>query len=623
VVNPNARSEVQPGSCGGAALPIGPPDFAGTIITPEVVKSQAGPNSRQDLLEDLGYPDGLIRDAIEGAWHSDKAGASWYVIAGDQLISCGAIGYANASRHSLMYSTTPVPLVSISKTFTAALCLRAEELGLLSLDEPLGPQLGMPESWLGYHATVRRLLGHAEPTARDDVIDCNKLNAVFTESQLDVLKTAFEHEVPPPAAARGGYADGVPCDEMLSLRRYSNAGYNVAAFAAVAAFQRQGSGLNYAELVCREILKPSGITNSDPLVHLNGYSNGRKMAEGWIEADNGELFESGWWEPNACSGSLGLALSVKDLAQVVNSLFCAGKVLSSGSLRSMFQGASDHQPAIEPSVRHGVTCHDAQRSVYGNDGARTGFTSSFRTVPHLEVVVATNSTNPALNAPQLADLLTDMVWFAWHHKGSLRTQSEELLDQINGTWRSGNDNFQLAIGRLGREIVSVNTGRTSRPDLRPIFVPERAPQTKPVGLIMSRLGSTVSGKVYELQPGRLHFGGLTLIMNHILNDEIRTQRLKQLKLRLDVPMEQKRVAVLDLIALAGEQVETVPTTAQLISRELETHCKFWNDLFETDPEFGQRVEVFLNYARQVVSDNACEVRGELSSGSFSRSDATL
>lgn len=158
---------------------------------------------------------------------------------GDRVVYAG--GYGHDSSGAPLTATTPMPIASVSKSFTAMAVVRLAEMGKVELDAPVRDQL--PEFRIadprGARITVRQLLNHTSGIT-DRTLPEKSL------PQPDSLRDAVARTRAATLAADPG-----------TRKAYTNTNYHIAARLVEAV-----SGEPFAEHMRRHVFEPLGMRST-------------------------------------------------------------------------------------------------------------------------------------------------------------------------------------------------------------------------------------------------------------------------------------------------------------------------------------------------------------------------
>ncbi len=151
----------------------------------------------------------------------------------------GVAGYAVPSKKIPVRPETPFALASVTKTFTAALILRFQDQGLLSIDDPLSRYL--PDFPNARRITLRMLLQHT-----------SGLPDFFMNPKIDVALLKNKRLAWTPAMTLAYVLKPVVAPGKVWY--YSNTNYVLLGLVA-----EKVGGASWADLVHRQLLDPLGL----------------------------------------------------------------------------------------------------------------------------------------------------------------------------------------------------------------------------------------------------------------------------------------------------------------------------------------------------------------------------
>lgn len=285
--------------------------LAGAVAIAMVACSRPGPAAptaldREVVAGDLGTRiDGLVTRYTEWGY-----AGTVLVARGDEVILHK--GYGLADRAGAIPNTvdTRHPTLSITKPILATAILRLTERGALDLDAPLSTYLGpFPENKRA--ATLHHLLTHTAGLA----VRGSDVGRSDRDAFVEAMKKA------PFESAPG------------SERRYSNAGYSLAA-----AVVEVVTGRRWEDVVRAEVLVPAGMTATtfatDPEAPPTavGYAGEVHASRPMTLADGPPSMAELWW---GAAGAAGVDGTVADLYRWVRAL-ADGELVTAASADRIF-----------------------------------------------------------------------------------------------------------------------------------------------------------------------------------------------------------------------------------------------------------------------------------------------
>lgn len=257
------------------------------------------------------------------------------------------LGYADVYEKRAYLETTVQPIASVSKTFIGVSLLKAQELGLLKLDDPINTYLPF-EVIHPKHSdvviTIRHLATHTSAIVDND----HYYNRAYVLEEVDIDTAQVQIEDIPqsfnPKASRipladflenywskqGDWKNEEPFSENKpgALFEYTNVGASLAAFIV-----ERASGMTYAEFTQKHILDPLEMTNSGWRYRDIDASQLSKL---YASPDKQIPFYSLITYPDG-----GFLTNVNDLSKYLHELIKGyngeGKVLTSESYKELFR----------------------------------------------------------------------------------------------------------------------------------------------------------------------------------------------------------------------------------------------------------------------------------------------
>jgi CubicO group peptidase (beta-lactamase class C family) len=272
-----------------------------------------GPGAAPALGVESGLPThdfAAVVDRIAAGYVSGHGIAGLAVAVSHQgrLVYEAAYGSARLSPARPLTVETPLELFSVGKAATAALALRLEEQGVLSLDAPAGTLVaGLPAAYAS--ATLRQLLrhssGNSEPLLDEVAPEERFLSSPTRQQALDWISEG-QRVVPPD-----------------HTWLYNGAGFVIVGMAAELA-----TGRTYAELVRRELAAPLALSSYAYCPELDPVRSGGFMRRDGVLRPIPPV-DFGWF-----GGAGSLCGTVGDLSRWWLGLR-AGRLLGPGPLAAM------------------------------------------------------------------------------------------------------------------------------------------------------------------------------------------------------------------------------------------------------------------------------------------------
>ena len=305
----------------------------------------------------------LARELADARVSAHAPGAAAVIVERGRVVWSGAGGLADIPTRRPMTVRTPVYFASVSKMITAAVALRAQEQGLLRLDDPV--RRWVPQ-WKGPHrVTLRSLLSHTS-----GIHDPG-------QSFFDAMQTGRSY-TPRDWLARLP----APDRHARPAFEYANANYILAGLAIRRAAGRHWDALRH-EVAPGLALQPDdrvagpAVTSYIRSQSIGGAPKAFEDGSGYVPT---RAFVTGAWTAGAWAGT------PEQLALWANRLY-TGKILDAASLREMttFAGSADgDSTGYALAIRRD---HLAGEEVWTHDGAAPGTHTELWHVPRSGLTV--------------------------------------------------------------------------------------------------------------------------------------------------------------------------------------------------------------------------------------------
>jgi len=211
--------------------------LAGSLWTAAPARSRALSGRRPRVYDFRG-----VRDAVVAAVGSHKAtGVAVAVAHGGRIIWEEGFGWANRGAGIRVTEHTPFCLASITKPFTTTTMMTLVAAGKISLDDSANKYLGGDSSLRG--------------NARDATIRLLGAHAGGLPSMFEMFPSAGDMRQPSPRALLENY--GTLAYLPNEVYEYSNIG-----FSALGAIASNVTGLEFGDLLMRQVLGPLGLHDS-------------------------------------------------------------------------------------------------------------------------------------------------------------------------------------------------------------------------------------------------------------------------------------------------------------------------------------------------------------------------
>lgn len=265
-----------------------------------------------------------------------------------------AVGFANPSNRSEIEKETTFRIGSISKMFTATLILKAQEEGLLSVNNKLDKFL--PTVQNSNTITLKNLLNHTS-----GITDFTRDKKNFPLFYKKISKEVLLNKI---------VADGVNFkpDEKYE---YSNTNYVLLTFILEKVYKQ-----TYQQILSKKIIEPLGLKHTyydDKDKALKNEASSFRYIENWLRQPSTTISIS--------QGAGGIASNAADLITFINALF-KDKVINKKSFELM--------KPIAKNYGLGLMKYPLGKEIgYGHSGKIDGFKSHLIFIPEKNITICT------------------------------------------------------------------------------------------------------------------------------------------------------------------------------------------------------------------------------------------
>ncbi|MEM1350673.1 MAG: serine hydrolase domain-containing protein, partial [Myxococcota bacterium] len=193
-------------------------------------------------------------EIVDALYEADLPGLGVAIVRDGEVVFCGGYGWADIATERPMQGDTPVLLSSVSKTFIGTTAMQAVAAGMLDLDQPVRDVVGFEVNNPkvdGDAVTVRDLLTH-----NSGIRDTSEYSSAYADGDPTIELEDFVRGYITKGGdyyRRGNWAREMPGTQFA----YSNVGASLGALAVGKAY-----GVEYAEVVRRDVLEPLGMEDS-------------------------------------------------------------------------------------------------------------------------------------------------------------------------------------------------------------------------------------------------------------------------------------------------------------------------------------------------------------------------
>jgi CubicO group peptidase (beta-lactamase class C family) len=319
-----------------------------------------------------------------------------------------ARGYGFRNREARLPATarTVYGIASVTKSFTALAILRLEELGALSVRDPVNrhlPEFQTPEARSTSRIQIHHFLTHSSGLP--------PLPSIYHASARSL---ALDPPYDPRVARRVGIdPDHAPIDtyeqilEYLRTTPYRLLGppgrqfsYSNEGFGLLGAIVERASGRTYENFLEEEVLRPAGMrsTTFDTGVMRRSPEVTTLYSPKWAGPRHGLVASDTWWEDTCLRAAGGLRTNVEDLSRYLEIYLNGGKVgrervLAAASIGKMLRPYIGILPGLFYGYGVAVRPDYHGRLLAVHDGGLKGVSSQFIVVPskHLGGAVLANA----------------------------------------------------------------------------------------------------------------------------------------------------------------------------------------------------------------------------------------
>ena len=366
-------------------------------------------------------------DALE---KNNKFMGSVAVSQNGNLIFSKTIGYADVESKLKAKDYSKYRIGSISKTFTAALVLKAVETDTLDLNKTIDQYFPTIEN--ADKITIGQLLNHrsgiANFTNHPDYLTWN----TEPKSESEMIEII--------AAGGSSFKPDTKAD-------YSNSNYVLLTYILEKAFQK-----SYKEILENQITKPLNLENT----YLGGKTNiqnneckSYKMMGEWIEEPETDI--------SIPLGAGGIVSTASDLVTFSNALF-NHKIINEQSLEKM--------KTLTDNYGMGLFQYPFfDKKIFGHTGGIDGFSSFFGYFPSENISYAIVSNGNNFNQNDISIAVLSAVFdkpFDIPEFKSIELTSE-VLDKYLGIYSSTEIPLKITITKGNKTLIAQATGQSSFP----------------------------------------------------------------------------------------------------------------------------------------------------------------
>lgn len=349
---------------------------------------------------------------------------------GGEIIYSKVIGFSDVASQKKSDAVTKYRIGSISKTFTAALVMKAVEEKKLSLTHTLDKYF--PAIKNAQSITISNLMNHRSGihNITDDPAYLQYNTTEKTQKEmLDLIVQAGSDFAPDAKAS------------------YSNSNYLLLTYILEKVYKKK-----YAEILSEKIIKPHGLSNT--------YAGGK------TDLSKNESFSFRYdqeWKKEAethlsiPAGAGAIVSTPSDILKFANALF-NGQVISTSSLERMKE--------IRDNYGRGLFQYPFnEKRFYGHTGGIDGFSSVFGYSPEEKVSFAITSNGTATDINGISIVLLSEVFGVPYEIPAFSSYNPapEELEQYVGIYSSSQLPLKITIAITEKGLTGQATGQPSFP----------------------------------------------------------------------------------------------------------------------------------------------------------------
>jgi D-alanyl-D-alanine carboxypeptidase len=347
-----------------------------------------------------------------------------------KMVYSKAIGYADVENKIKNTPETKFRIGSISKTFTAALVLKAVEENKLKLDDRLSKFYAEIKN--SDKITLEQLLNHRSGihnvTAAADYLAWSK--SAVTPKQM-VAKIV------------NGGNDFEPGASMS----YSNSNYILLSYILESVYKKP-----YAKLLEEKIIKPLALSNT----YYGGTIN-TKNKEAYSYEATENYIKDGETDMSVPSGAGAVVSNTADLLKFADALF-SGKLVSVASLDKMMKMTDGYGYGL-------FTVPFNEHTGYGHNGGIDGFTSALYYFPQSKTGYAMLSNGTAFDNNRIAIAALSSAYGKDFQMPDFKTFAvkAEDLKKLEGTYASTQIPLKIDVRSRNGKLYAQATGQGEFP----------------------------------------------------------------------------------------------------------------------------------------------------------------
>ena len=380
------------------------------------------------LVVQSGYSQALDKIKLDNYFQaleaSHKFMGSVAISKNGQVIYTKSIGFKVVEDKAKPDDHTKYRIGSISKTFTAALMLKAIEENKTVLSQPIS--IYFPTIKNADRITIHQLLNHH-----------SGIHNFTSDAEYPTWYTQYKSEGELVKLISTIGSDFEPG----SKGQYSNSNYVLLSYILQKLYNK-----SYADILNEHILKPLGLKDTyygGKINTTNNESHSYKLSGDWVKEMETDM--------SIPVGAGSIVSTPSDITKFAYALF-SGKIISGQSLKQM--------QSLEDSFGLGifqVPFHE--KKGYGHTGGIDGFSSMFGYFPEDEVSFALTSNGSSYDNNHVAIILLSSVYNKPYEIPSFKTLTAEDLEQFLGVYADESFPLKISVTKEGTTLKAQATGQ--------------------------------------------------------------------------------------------------------------------------------------------------------------------
>jgi CubicO group peptidase (beta-lactamase class C family) len=369
------------------------------------------------------------------------------VARGKEVLFEKGYGFADVEQRRAYTPTTPEPIASLSKMFTAMAVLKLRDAGKLKLDDPICAHLSnCPDSWTPI--TIQEVLRHTS-----GIPDYEEALELGSDKYL-----AFMQQ-PNASAKILENAKKLPLDFPPGSKfHYSNTGY-----VALGYMVEQVSGRPFAEYVTDALQKPAGMTGTGIFVlgkveglalpYTYGDIGWQKMLAGFNLTD-GTLQRLPVLPLTSPEGDAGMYSTVKDLLKW-------SVVMDGGSLVSIAETEEVFTPGLSGYGYGWIIDTVDGKKRYRHTGILPGYASEIVKFPEDKITIVVLCNVDRARLKNIVDDIASIVFgkaYDMPVEGNVKQLTDEIAAPLVGDYKFA-DGTTLSITRDPAMLAAAVPGK--------------------------------------------------------------------------------------------------------------------------------------------------------------------